>query len=152
MTTRVTVSEQTVDVSMRLPVRFIQPADRPIFVAIGSWAVVTGLLLVADPTAWDRLWLAPVWPIMQAVGGVLSLIFARSMTSLALRGWASSLLVMSSVGRGASLTLSMLNGRGHSWESTLAGVALWTFIGWLLYVTWRVRVPDPGGTRDVAAH
>lgn len=121
------------------------------FSAIGVWAMATGPLQLSDPTASDRLWLAPVWPILLTLGGVLAAMFARRMTNMRLRAWAASLLVLACVGRAAAMSLALIDATAHSWQSAVGGFSVWSFLGWLLYVTWRVRVPRPvdhGDGRD----
>lgn len=131
---------------MRVPRRFVMPEDRSGFLAIAAWAIVVGLLLLTDPSAHSRLWLAPLWPSLQIAGGVVTLVFVtQGMRSIKMRAWATSLLVIACVGRGAALTLGLLEGTAHSWQSAVAGWGIWSFIGFLLYFTWRARVPVPGG-------
>lgn len=131
------------DVRLALPRRFVEPEDRHVFSAIGAWSIVVGALQLTDPSAGSRLWLAPLWPSLLIVAGVLTFAFRRQLTSVRLRAWAAALYVVATVGRAGALTLSLVDGTAHSWQSACVGIALWSFTGWLLYVTWRVRVPWP---------
>lgn len=128
-----------------MPQRFIQPADRGVFVAIGSWAIAMGVLMLADPTSPQRVWGYPLWGVMLVIGGALTAAFAMRMASNRLRAWAATLMVVGCAGRGIGLILGIVQGTTHSVQSGLLGVGAYTMLGFLLYLVWHSRLPDPEG-------
>lgn len=131
---------------VRVPRRFVVPEDRRGFVLIGLNAVFVGGVWLADPTAAERVWVAPLWSSMILLGGLITLAYAADgMRSFRLRAWSGGLLVVGYVGRGAAMTLGLVNGTAHSWQSALGGWGVLSVVGFLLYFTWRSRVPAAGG-------
>lgn len=124
-----------------MPRRFVQSRDRLTFVAIGAWALFLGVTLLWDHTIDSGVWLADLWPLMLLIGGVLTVVFSVRLSSFRLRGLSNALLVVACVGRGSSAALGLINGQLESVPRKLAEMAVFTMIGYLLYITWKARIP-----------
>lgn len=123
------------------PQRFVRPSDRHVFALVGAWALVLGALLLADTSANDEVWLPDFWPALLIVGGVLTLAFAVTATSWRLRGLSNAFLVVAMVGRGCAAVLGIADHSAESVARALAELAVFTMVGFLLYVVWRLVVP-----------
>lgn len=130
------------DMPVRVPRRFVTSEDRLGFQLVGAWAIVEGALQLMDPSANGRLWLAPVWPVMLIVGGVMTIAFAQlGMHSFTLRKYGAALLVLSCAGRAGALTAGIVADTAHSVWSALAGFGVWSFVAFLLFFTFATRLP-----------
>lgn len=129
-----------------MPLHFVTPKDRWLFLAIAAWAIVQSVLMLVDDSGGARVWGKPAWMLLLGAGGAATVVFTITMSSLTLRGWAAACMVVGCAGRGAGLLMGVLNGTAHTTASGLLGVGVWTMLAYLLYFTWRSRVPLPGGT------
>lgn len=127
-----------------MPRRFVTPGDRLTFGAIGAWSVFLGALQVLDTSAAGQVWLAPLWALMFAAGGVLTFMYARELTSFRLRAWSNALIVTAAAGRGGGFVLALVNDTAPSIWRALLGIAVWTMLAFALYLVWRSRMPRPG--------
>lgn len=134
---------------LKVPVHFVTPRDRWHFLAIGAWAVAMAAFMSLDETGPQRVWGYPLWALLLGLGGLATLVFTIRMASFQLRGLAAAAMVVGCTGRGFGMVLAVLNRTDANsvWAAAL-GMGAWTMLGFLLYFTWRSRVPVPGG----AAH
>lgn len=130
--------------AVHVPRRLIRPDDRPVFIALGTWAITMAAFMSLDESGPQRVWGYPAWLILLALGGVLTIAFTYRMRSYGLRGYAAAMLVVGCVGRGCGMLMAIANGTAHTTFSGLLGLGAWTMLGFLIYFTWRSRVPLGG--------
>lgn len=136
-----------------MPQRFVEPHDRLVFTLIALWALFLGGLLLADTSANDEVWLPDLWPALMIAGGLYTLLYAVLLSgrsrwvycTMRVRGLSNGLLVVGCVGRGFAAILGITEHTAESWTRAIAELAVFTMVGFLLYFTWRSRVPDPEG-------
>jgi hypothetical protein len=126
----------------RVPRRYVNDEDRLVFLGISVWAMAMAAFMLADETGARRVWAYPIWGVMLGLGGLLTAWFlVRQMASFRVRGLAAAMMVVGCAGRGAGMLLAVVNGTSASLWSGLLGMGAWTMLGFLLYLTWRSRVP-----------
>jgi hypothetical protein len=130
-----------------VPRYFVTPEDRWLFSAIATWGMAMAVFMALDDSSSQRVWGYPIWLAMLGFGGMLTLAFTVRMASMRLRGLAAAMMVVGSAGRGAGLAMGVLNHTARTTWSGMLGIGVWSMLAFLLYFTWRSRVPLPGGPR-----